>query len=294
MAASQPPPPTSTPLPSLPSTGGSSFLTTLRPHSKFKQRSHDTHHTTHIPEFNLRLALNLDLPTLSASSSPDPFASVPNTSPIHAIYLGNSHLERLKTTGQATRLGKLCIEGEAWNAGVGGDKNENVIYRLCEGLYDTLESANAQPQDDNGEAAEVKEKKCDISLIILTSGTNNLHPKHPFNSADIVDWTLLLQSCLYIAPRATILACDVFYKRGIPDRIVDEGNEMLKGVVEEVNREREESARKQVEKVKWVEARQLLKGEMFEDDRVHLNKEGYGVWDEVLWPHIIEAFGRSG
>lgn len=97
-------------------------------------------HPPHNPHPRAELTPGLNLSPLTPPS-PSSVASIPdrtNASPIRVIYLGNSHVERLKTTGQATRLGKLCLEGEAWNAGVGRDKNENVIFRLEQGLYNIL------------------------------------------------------------------------------------------------------------------------------------------------------------
>jgi hypothetical protein len=75
-------------------------------------------------------------------------------------------LERFKTTGIAAKLGALGASGAAFNAGVGGDRNENIIYRLTQGRYSTLKTA----QSDTSTS-------CDIKVWVLTSGTNKFHAK---------------------------------------------------------------------------------------------------------------------
>lgn len=181
-------------------------------------------------------------------------------------------LERLKTTGKSTRIAQLA---QSWNAGCGGDKNENIMYRLSQGLYSTL--ASEQRKDAS---------KCDIKLWILASGTNNLHPKRVFRDADVKSWKMLVEACLRIAPRSGVVACDMFYRMDVPDEVVDGSNELLKGVVDHVNRELEETSGEEAgRRVEWVESRKLISKEMLVD-HVHLNEEGYRVWDGALWPYI--------
>ncbi|KAH6622128.1 hypothetical protein C7974DRAFT_216562 [Boeremia exigua] len=257
--------------------------TAALPHSlaKFKQRSHDTHHAVHIPELTLRLALDphpappLPTPPLPTDADADADAPLPNllnTQPIHAVYLGNSMLERLKTTGLGTRLGALSESGVAFNAGVGGDKNESVLYRLAQGLGSVLSAAQARGDG-----------RCDIKLWVLCSGTNNLHAKRGLREGDVASWKALLDACLEIAPRSVVLACDVFYRKDIADEVTERANEKLKQVVEEC----EAKAR-----VVWVEARQKIAKEMLVD-HVHMDEKGYEVWDGVLWPYVEAVLARA-
>jgi hypothetical protein len=132
----------------------SDVLEKLRACAKFKDRAHKTHHQIHVPELNTRLQLDFPLPASNKDASapaPDtPSLNLSNTSPINIISLGNSMLERFKTTGADTNMGRLGNTGVAWNAGGGGDKNESVAYRLTEDLYDMLRDA--------------KKGRCDIKV----------------------------------------------------------------------------------------------------------------------------------
>ncbi|KAL5426942.1 hypothetical protein PMIN04_001664 [Paraphaeosphaeria minitans] len=183
----------------------------------------------HWPELDARLGLHFEVPKYSPPSSQasdtrdDPLTTQPdlsNTSKIKVIYLGNSMLERLKTTGTSTNLGRLAESGTVWNAGCGGDKTENVNFRLSDkgdGMY--------LPLEQHGH----------VKLWVIVSGTNNLPPKKPFRAAEAEAYRLLLQACVRIAPKSKVIACDMFYRKDIPDAILDESNAMLKTVVQETN-----------------------------------------------------------
>jgi hypothetical protein len=244
------------------------FLPALENCAKYKERSHNTYQNIHLPELNVRCGLGLNISEPSDLAENDPFAPKPdlgNTNPIAVVYLGNSMLERLKTTGYETQLARLST---SWNAGCGGDKNENVIYRMTSGTYRALAQPSSAPN---------------IKLWILASGTNNLRPKAPFRPLDVESWQLLLESCLRIAPDSKVLACDMFYRKDIPDEIVDQSNEKLKEVVRGINEELVK--RGMEERVMWVEVRNSIGKHMLVDN-VHLNEEGYQVWDGILWPYV--------
>ncbi|KAH7122755.1 SGNH hydrolase-type esterase domain-containing protein [Dendryphion nanum] len=232
------------------------FFPLLQIHSKPKPRSSTTYTTIHLPELNKRLSLNLSLPNLTS------------TSPMTTIYIGNSMLERLKTTGSTTRLATYA---QSWNAGCGGDKNENVLFRFDSGMYSILKTANPNK---------------DIRVWVLASGTNNLHPKHGLREKDVQSWRVLVETCLRIAPRSRVVACDLFYRLDVGDEVVERANEMLERVVGEVNEELGE------ERVVWVCARGVVGKDMLVD-HVHLDEKGYAVWDGVLWPVVEELLGKD-
>lgn len=162
----------------------------------------------------------------------------------------------------------------AWNAGCGGDKNENVLHRLICG--------------ENSMCRALK-KSNNVKLWVIVSGTNNLRKK-PFRSSDLESFRLLLQACLWIAPTSKIITCDMFYRKDIPDSVVDESSNMMESVVKEVNQSL--SGREGVHEIQWVEARISI-GKEFLEDHVHLTEEGYKRLDTILWPWIQRTLGST-
>ena len=77
-----------------------------------------------------------------------------------------------------------------------------------------------------------------------------------------------------------MLACDVFYREDISDAVTEAANQQLRAVVGDLDAQ--DWAR-----VIWVEARHLITKDMLVD-HVHLNEEGYRVWDAVLFPYVAK------
>lgn len=77
----------------------------------FKQRSHDTHHGTHLPQIE---------------GQPGHY---------EIALLGDSLFERFKTTGKNLSINQ---NSQILNLGVGGDKVTNVQYRINQGLIKSL------------------------------------------------------------------------------------------------------------------------------------------------------------
>jgi hypothetical protein len=77
-----------------------------------------------------------------------------------------------------------------------------------------------------------------------------------------------------------VLACDVFYREDISDAVTEAANQQLRAVVSGLNTQ--DRAR-----VISVEARHLIMKDMLVD-HVHLNEEGYRVWDAVLFPYVAK------
>ncbi|KAF3908157.1 hypothetical protein AA313_de0200527 [Arthrobotrys entomopaga] len=251
---SQPPPPSSSSSPSkttiintLPQVLHSVIASTM----KFKERSHKTLHETHIPQLTL----------IPPSTSPTPVLDI--------IYLGDSMLERLKTTGANTHLHNLPA---SINLGVGGDKIENVLYRLNSAYIDLL---TPRP----------------TKLWLLHIGSNNLTPKRGLReSAELADYKTLLQCLLWLSRRSKILVTGLFRRKDISDEIVGGSNEGIRRLVEGMNeRERKVGG---VERLVWVEATRKVTFEELED-QVHLNGEGYRIWDEDVCPRVLELLNTS-
>lgn len=170
--------------------------------------------------------------------------------------IGDSMLERLKTTGAFTKTAQLP---SSFNAGVGGDKIENVLYRLDLGMQSLLEDRN-------------------VKLWVLMIGSNNL--KKSLKKADVEKYRLLVQALLRIAPTSKVLACELFKRKDIDDAFVDESNRLLRELIMEMNANLGE-------RIYWLEAPSAITKEVLVD-HVHFNMEGYRIWDEALSSRIEE------
>ena len=123
------------------------FQILLQANAKFKSRSHETYNETHFPE-------------LTAEPK----------SPITTVLIGDFILERLKTSGVSTETANLP---SSFNAGVGGDKIENVLYRLHLGMGKLLRGRG-------------------VRLWVVMVGTNNLTPERGLQLQDVLRFRLLL------------------------------------------------------------------------------------------------------
>lgn len=280
------------------------FVNLLKTQGNYKERSQTTFANVHKPELE---ALTETLPikhetviTSSAASTPieengrdketqKEYSSTMNRNP-RTILIGDSLLERLKTPWnppfQTIPLDPSAIEhlnnfppGSAQlqlttlpssiNLGCGGDKIENVLYRLYAGTYRLLLPFSPF-----------------IKLIILQVGTNNLRPLRPLTAIECAKYSLLLAALLKIAPDATLVCSGLFNRRDIPDGVVGASNDALKKVVENLNNAGVENW---TGTVKWVDA--PVVGEAERVDHVHLNGEGYRLWDRALDGVITEVLG---
>ncbi|KAF8917312.1 hypothetical protein BGZ58_005137, partial [Dissophora ornata] len=174
------------------------FLLLIQEAMVYKERSHSTYHDDHLPELT---------PTSSEINEPQ----TPTTPRIDTVLIGDSMLERLKTTGTSTRLSHLPL---SFNTGCGGDKIENVLYRLSF-MYPLLESSG-------------------IQVWVVMVGTNNLRKKG-LRPQDVALYRLLLQALLKINPGSKILMCEIFKRKDIEDRYVEEANGMMKAIIVEMN-----------------------------------------------------------
>ncbi|KAF9100508.1 hypothetical protein BGX27_000356 [Mortierella sp. AM989] len=211
----------------------------------FKERSHNTLHEVHLPEITPAASSELNQPQLTAAP------------PIDVVLMGDSMLERFKTTGTSTRLAQFP---SSFNAGCGGDKVENVLYRLSY-MYPLLENRS-------------------IKLWVVMVGTNNLRKKG-LRPSDIALYRLLLQALLRIEPKSKILACEIFKRKDIEDRYVDEANGALKAMITEMNT----NLGLLEERIIWSEVPSDATKEKL-DDHVHLDEGGYQIWDEALYPKV--------
>ena len=238
----------------------------LKAQAKYKERSHKTHYKTHEPELNLfHKSIQLHLGTLFPKSTTEhPTQDIaepavsgnPGTKPPQIVLIGDSMLERLKTTGRSVQA-KLFNRPNTFNAGVGGDKIENVLYRLQLGLLQLMQPLATR-------------------LWIVHIGANNLRPNGPLRPFDLENYCLLLRALFSVSPRhAQILVTGIFRRKDIADAHVHNSNRSIKGIVEEMNKGYGS------ERILFMEQpNQLTKAHLA--DKVHLNAEGYRIWDRIL------------
>lgn len=245
----------------------------IRPHAKYKQRSYETSKSTHLPLLE------------SHPSEPS------------IVLFGDSTIERMTTTGAAPNLdpwpssamvddktlGRLSktsgrnmnrLSG-VLNAGVGGDRIENMIYRLIgdkdearelRGLAEVLQSRN-------------------IKLWVVSAGTNNLHRKKGLVEADIDKiWLLLLALLEVSSPSTKMLFSGLTYRTDIPDPLVDEANGKISMLIKIMNRDFG------FERIEYLPPLAGLDKNQHLADPVHLNEAGYQVWAEVLAPRVMELY----
>jgi len=247
------------------------FRKLLQAEMKFKRRSHDTYHDTHIPELRNRQAQLLKGSAPNAASTDSSSVNQLQTlsppdgpAPIDTVLIGDSMLERLKTTGAHTQIAHLS---SSFNAGVGGDKIENVLYRLDLGMMDLLEEQS-------------------VKVWVVMVGTNNLKKSHRLLPNEVQCYRLLLQSLLSISPKSQIIACELFKRKDMPDQYVGESNELLRIMLKDFDKNLGFGQR-----IYWFEAPLGITKEHLVD-HVHLNEEGYRIWDQSLYVKLKEMLGK--
>lgn len=246
-----------------------SNMESLSRHAKFKQRSYETSRDRHLAE----LRSNPDEPRV--------------------VLLGDSMIERMITTGLSPSFlpwpSDAMVSDEViarhntnasgpvlrrlqgvFNAGVGGDRIENVIYRLVgstdierplEGLLDVL-------------------RRRGVRVWVLHVGTNNLHPKRVLKSKDLDLLRLVVGALCEAGGR--VLLVGLFRRRDVGDGLVEEANEGYRRIVGEF----------EGRGVEFVEPPEIELDRCLED-HVHLNEEGYRIWGEVLMERVLAAVDDS-
>ncbi|KAK0648173.1 SGNH hydrolase-type esterase domain-containing protein, partial [Cercophora newfieldiana] len=253
----------------------------LAPISRFKIRSHQTSLTSH-----LRILQSC--------------AENPGTAP-YVIFLGDSMLERFITTGNSanftapwpspTLLPTLPAENNSsripriLNAGVGGDKIQNMAYRLL--------GSESEDSPLPSLAAAIANLKS-VKVWVVHAGANNINPKRGLSDQDVAALEALLKAVLKIdgAPGipTRLIMTGILYRKDVSDEKVDEANRKIKAVVERLNLE--VGGMLSDKRVTWLgseNAKSLRKEEHLED-HVHLNLEGYRVWvREALFPEVVRV-----
>jgi cephalosporin-C deacetylase len=161
-----------------------------------------------------------------------------------------------------------------WNAanfGWGGDKIQNILWRL-----------------NNGELDNVNPK-----VIVVLAGTNNVGNTSPQSAGDprVADITAgikaILDICNQKAPNATIVLM------GITPR---NDNEAVMSIIDQINENISKFA--DGKKIRYLNINNLLTDKtgkgfegMFNRDKLHLDVGGYQVWADALKPILTELLG---
>ncbi|KAK6343516.1 hypothetical protein TWF730_011106 [Orbilia blumenaviensis] len=229
---------------------------------KYKERSHQTLEEVHKPGLE-------SIPPVTNDSDPPCF---------DVIFIGDSMLERLKTTGKNTKLHNLP---RSFNLGVGGDKVENVLYRLHTGYISLLERRPTK-------------------LWVVHIGSNNLRPKKGLKDSDPSDYSnfaLLIKTLRVLSPKSKVLVTGLFRRKDISDEIIRTTNEKLARVLCDLDslpdRVPGTSSNAAVEsgRLLWEKPTEAVNTDLLAD-HVHLNEEGYQLWDESMYLRILEILGE--
>lgn len=286
------------------------FADVLKSHGKPKERSQTTFENVHRPALE---ALNKALSSgtgLTAATAALPMkgneraeSKSDTFNRLQTLLIGDSLLEHLKTLPsdlqssckeknesslQTDLIGsssigrsqqqdiRIATIHRCLNLGVGGDRIENVLYRLSLGTYSLL-----LPHSPH------------LRLVIVQVGTNNLGPKRSLKPNTLWKYGLLIQALLRIAPKAQVLCSGLFRRKDVPDRVMAETVSGLRGVVEDLNGNGGEGGVEGCKgRVRFVEAPELGDEDLV--DHVHLNRGGYALWDQVLWPIVEECLEIDG
>ena len=233
------------PLSTLRSLSDEELLKLLPTHAKYKERSLQTHNERHAKEFESL------------------------TGPLKVVLIGDSMIERMLAFSGSTTFSAQPLQipnlPSSINLGVGGDKIENVLYRMDLGLWTLL-----------------SQHKDDIQLIILHVGTNNLRPKGPFREAEVWRYMLLVEMLKrLLRPGGRLLCTGLIERKDVDKKFVEANNATLKMAVED-----------SCEELEWSDPPEMPSENLV--DHVHLNEEGDRVWDEALWPVVGRILDVDG
>jgi lysophospholipase L1-like esterase len=189
---------------------------------------------------------------------------------IDLYFEGDSITRRWGATDYPDFLTHWSGTFHGWNAGNfgwGGDRTENILWRL-----------------ENGELDGVNPK-----VIVLLAGTNNVG-KEPGDEAKVADVTrglkAIVDACRKKAPAATIILTAIFPRNDSP---------AVMPTIARINAILAEMADGRSIRFLDVNARLAdAKGTLFEGmmvDGLHPSLKGYGVWAEGLKPILTELLG---
>ncbi len=191
------------------------------------------------------------------------------TGKIDVYFVGDSITRRWGATDYPEFLEHWRKSFFGWNAanfGWGGDRTQNILWRLKHGELDGLEP----------------------KVFVILAGTNNLHPNMSDEQIERVAGGVaaIVDCCQSKVPKATIILMSIFPRSDIPDgpKIVRKLNRLLQTMAEE-------------REIVWLDVQRELSDEQGEarrdlfPDRLHPSLAGYQVWADALRPLLEKHLG---
>jgi lysophospholipase L1-like esterase len=191
---------------------------------------------------------------------------------IDIYFVGDSITRRWGAVDYPELLANFTSNFFGWNAanfGWGGDRTQNILWRL-----------------DNGELPPAGPK-----IFVVQAGTNNLAD---FESADervtaiAAGIEAIVERCRRHAPEALIVLTGVFPRRDRP-----EFNASIAAINAKLAAFGDEGRARYVDiSERLVDSRGLL-SEAMSDDGLHLSLAAYQIWAEALKPILVERLGAA-
>ncbi|KAK4041129.1 hypothetical protein C8A01DRAFT_45667 [Parachaetomium inaequale] len=268
-----------------------SILADLRPIAKFKARSHDTSKNVHIPLLQSHIK------------------DAPENGPA-VVLLGDSMFERMTTTGETPnfvapwpspamlsdeilRFGGTDYKriDRVFNAGVGGDKIQNLVYRL-------VGASHPEDEDKNLPGLLPMLAACGtVKLWAIHIGTNNLHPKHGLRDDDVEVLRKLVEALLKLnsaGRECQVVVSLLWPRKDISGDLVGGANSRVKGMVKQF-KDRGFKGEVHLTNVEYCGGPPPgFNIEEHLDDHVHLNLEGYRLWMEFFYFMVAGVLGITG
>jgi len=204
-------------------------------------------------------------------------------------FIGDSMMERLKTSGTTTQLNKSAMPGtsdklpRSMNLGVGGDKIENLLFRIAGSdqpgksldtpLWDLFEGRRQRGQN--------------IKLWVLQIGTNNLRtPRGGLRPKEMALYKLVVKALLELGGRDCKVLCNgLFFRTDVEEATVTASNGKLEKLVARMREAGEK-------RVFFMPAPTTIDKTKQLDDHVHLNGEGYRLWDEAMVLEVLRLLAE--
>ncbi len=172
-----------------------------------------------------------------------------------AVFLGDSITYRWSKLGHPVWVEHYQNRG-ALNYGIGGDRTENILWRLSHG-----EMEKVQPK-----------------VVVLMIGTNNV--SHKDNATNIVKGVKAILDSLHSKmPKAKVLLMSVLPRANVKyDTEIHQLNGLLSSLANQST-------------VFWFDlgvhfesSLAHVKAELYESDQIHLSLKGYTLWQQKMEP----------